>query len=74
MKRAIWLCASLLLFVMGCAAVRGTPAAAPPAASNMSLETWAQQYPQQYKEWAGSVHGTAYLAGNKDAPACTSCS
>lgn len=72
MKRAIWLCASLLLFVTGCAAVRGTPAAAP-ATSGTSLEEWAQQYPRQYKEWAGSVHGTAVLAGNKDAPDCTGC-
>lgn len=73
MKRAIWLCLGLLLFVTGCSAVRGTPAAAPPETAEVSLEEWAERYPQQYKEWAGSVHGTAYLAGNTDAPGCTGC-
>ncbi len=72
MKRAIWLSLGLLLFVTACSAVKGAPAA-PPAASDTSLEAWAEQYPQQYKEWAASVHGTAYLAGNSDAPACTGC-
>lgn len=72
MKRALWLTVGVLLFVTGCSAVQGRPAAAP-AAGNTSLEAWAKQYPQKYNDWAGSVHGTVYLAGNKDAPACTSC-
>jgi hypothetical protein len=36
-------------------------------------EPWATRYPRQYQEWADSVHGRAYLAGNRDVPGCTDC-
>jgi hypothetical protein len=36
-------------------------------------EPWATRYPRQYQKWADSVHGRAYLAGNRDVPGCTDC-
>lgn len=73
MKRFTWLSLGLLLFVTACSPAKGVPAAAPPTAGSARLEEWAAKFPQQYKEWKESVHGTAFLAGNTDAPSCTGC-
>jgi len=34
---------------------------------------WAARYPNEYRDWASSVHGAAYLVGNADVPSCTGC-
>jgi len=36
-------------------------------------EHWASRYPRQYADWKESVHGRAYLSGDRDAPGCTDC-
>jgi hypothetical protein len=55
--------------------VTGSPAptAQAPEPSDVSTSIWENRYPVQYKEWSESVHGTAYLNGNTDAPGCTDC-
>lgn len=51
----------------------GTAPATPNPRTNVTIEQWADLYPNEYKDWKDSVHGTAYLAGNSDAPGCVSC-
>jgi len=34
---------------------------------------WAARYPREYQEWQDSVHGSAYLSGDTDAPGCADC-
>lgn len=65
----------MLLALTGCALLKGAPAqvAPAPAKSSVSQEEMARLYPKEYNDWKGSVHGAAYLAGNKDAPGCTDC-
>ena len=36
-------------------------------------EQWATRYPREYRDWKESVHGRAYLSGDRDAPGCTDC-
>jgi hypothetical protein len=74
LKRTTSLCicfALLLLTLTACATLPKT--ATPPPSSAVTLEQWAERYPAEYADWQVSVHGVAYLAGNQDAPACTSC-
>ena len=63
------------IVLAGCALVKGAPArvAPAPAKSNVSLEEMARLYPEEYNDWKDSVHGAAYLSGNRDAPACSDC-
>jgi hypothetical protein len=37
------------------------------------VEPCAERYPKQTREWRESVHGSAYLSGDTDAPGCTEC-
>lgn len=37
------------------------------------VESCATRYPKEYREWRESVHGSAYLSGDTDAPGCTDC-
>lgn len=75
MKRIVILSLLMLIAVAGCALVKSAPAqvAPAPAPAKVSLEEMARLYPKEYSDWQGSVHGAAYLAGNKDAPGCTDC-
>ena len=76
MKRlvCIGICLALLLLSLSACGAPAAPAkASAPAGSDLSLEEWAKRYPEEYREWASSVHGAAYLAGNTDAPMCTGC-
>ena len=36
-------------------------------------EPWAARYPREYQGWQDSVHGSAYLSGDPDAPGCSDC-
>jgi len=36
-------------------------------------EPCSTRFPKEYREWQDSVHGRAYLSGDKDAPGCTDC-
>ena len=76
MKRTICLSIFLVLLLLcltACATSLPKPTASAPALSQVTLEEWAQRYPAEYNDWKDSVHGVAYLAGNKDAPSCTDC-
>lgn len=74
MKQVVWITLCLALV-----AALGQSAAGPlgeePSPANTAAQTddWAARYPEEYAEWASSVHGTAYLSGNADAPGCTDC-
>jgi hypothetical protein len=37
------------------------------------VEPCATRYPKETREWRESVHGSAYLSGDTDAPGCTDC-
>ena len=37
------------------------------------VEPCATRYPKEYREWQESVHGSAYLSGDTDAPGCADC-
>jgi hypothetical protein len=37
------------------------------------VEPCATRYPKETREWRESVHGSAYLSGDTDAPACSDC-
>jgi 5-methylcytosine-specific restriction endonuclease McrA len=37
------------------------------------IEPCATRYPKETREWRESVHGSAYLSGDTDAPGCTDC-
>ena len=39
----------------------------------VDLAGWETAYPVQYDQWAGSVHGEAYLSGDTNAPTCNDC-
>jgi hypothetical protein len=36
-------------------------------------EAWAARYPKEYQDWRESIHGSAHLSGNRDAPGCADC-
>ncbi|MCB0185330.1 MAG: hypothetical protein KDE31_13745 [Caldilineaceae bacterium] len=72
MRHIICILCILPLFLTACAFSTET-SAYEPEPSDISLEEWANRYPQQYDDWQNSVHGVAYLEGNQDAPGCTDC-
>ncbi len=39
----------------------------------VDLAGWEATYPVEYEQWAGSVHGEAYLSGDTNAPTCNDC-
>jgi hypothetical protein len=45
----------------------------PPSQPDGGVEPWATRYPKEYQNWQESVHGSAYLSGNADAPDCIDC-
>lgn len=76
MKRIVWVSLGLLLLSLtACSTPAGSPAGVAPAPAQPGIppEEWATRYPAEYNDWKDSVHGVAYLAGNKDAPGCTDC-
>jgi hypothetical protein len=74
LKQTIHVGLCLVLLLAGCLACAPKPQVAPaPGQSDVTLEEWAARYPAEYSDWKDSVHGTAYLAGDTDAPGCTSC-
>lgn len=42
-------------------------------AGEVDLPYWEEAFPQQYAEWADSVHGEIYLSGDDNAPTCNDC-
>ena len=74
LKRIALASLCLLLLALTACSAPAKPVTAPPTpAETVSIEEWAQRYPNEYNDWKDSVHGVAYLAGNKDAPGCTDC-
>lgn len=75
MKQIVIVVCLGLLLLTACSVVTGkpVPAAVAPTQSDVGIETWAEQYPNEYNDWKDSVHGQAYLAGDQDAPGCTGC-
>jgi hypothetical protein len=43
------------------------------AGANGDSEACATRYPKEHREWQESVHGSAYLSGDGDAPGCMDC-
>ena len=70
--RNIYIGVWLAILLSACSANAGL-AVYEPEASDVPLETWEELYPIEYADWADSVHGQAYLAGDSNAPACTDC-
>ena len=64
---------SLIVIVAGCSSTADLPAYENLGGADTTLEEWAESYPLEYQQWSESVHGEAYLAGNRDVPACTGC-
>jgi hypothetical protein len=75
LKRTVSVSLSLLLLLVASAGCGRVPieVSSPPPQPEVSLEEWAARYPNEYRDWEDSVHGAAYLAGDPDAPGCTSC-
>jgi len=75
MKRVAWLSIVIVLISLSlCACGAPTPVGIlAPAQSDTTPDEWAALYPREYNQWAESVHGVAFLAGNADAPGCVSC-
>lgn len=44
-----------------------------PDTADVPLRVWMRTYPIQFQEWSESVHGTAYLDGDTNAPTCNDC-
>jgi len=75
-KRLACLCVCslvLLTALAACGSPRPAPVASAPPTSAVTAEQWAERYPREYAQWAASVHGVAYLAGDMAAPGCTGC-
>lgn len=75
MKRLILIGLCTLISLTACTALTGSPAPVAPAPDPVEAhpQQWAARYPVIYEEWSSSVHGSAYLAGDTDAPGCTDC-
>lgn len=75
MKRSVSIALCLVIFfTFSAACSRGSPeAVSTPPPAEVAPEEWAARYPNEYRDWEASVHGVAYLAGDPDAPGCTSC-
>jgi len=75
MRHILWTLGviSLIAILAGCSSAAELPTYDNSDGADVSLEEWAERYPLQYEQWSGSVHGQAYLDGNRDVPACTDC-
>lgn len=76
LKRVACLCVCslvLLIALAACAPPLPAAVASAPPTSAVTAEQWAERYPMEYAQWAASVHGVAYLAGDMAAPGCTGC-
>lgn len=63
----------LLMGLVACSSPKGDLSDYKPEQMKYSLETYAEEYPLEYKDWGNSIHGQEYLKGNRDVPACTDC-
>lgn len=66
-----FLCLALLLSACG-----GNATPLPtyePNPDEVDLGYWEETFPVVYADWAASVHGEAYLAGDTNAPTCNDC-
>lgn len=71
MKRNIIISLCIILLLTACTG--NDSEVYQPKSSDVSLETWADLYPQQFEKWQDSVHGQAFLEGDENAPGCTDC-
>ncbi len=62
-----------VLLVSGCSSNSAVPSTYQPDPADVDLEGWAEAYPQIYADWESSIHGTAYLSGDENAPTCNDC-
>jgi len=62
----------LLLCLSACTATE-LPAYQPEPVDEADFVAWEEAYPEQYADWAESVHGETYLSGDTNAPTCNDC-
>lgn len=71
----IWLMAFLCLVIplSACGNNESTFSSYQPNPTEVDLAAWEETFPEQYADWAASVHGETYLSGDENAPTCNDC-
>ena len=68
-----WMSLLILLLCIGCSSNSTLHANYQPDSVQVDQAAWEEHYPRQYKDWAKSEHGEAYLSGDTNAPTCNDC-